>query len=154
MKYTTKDELQHFSFSEAYIGEVEITSGLFHMGLANVTILPENSCNRDIREMRTNKLTLKLEEFAIMSLVEEGYQVFNPDGKLMRTVEDAVVAQGHQFSVIKGFEEGSIYSLEKQENSYIFLIDAPNGRTYQLKVNASHDVEEWDRFLNRTEEYQ
>lgn len=154
MKYITRDELEHFLFAEAYIGDIEITSGLFHVELSNVTILPENSCNRDIREMRTNGLVLKLEEFAITSLVEEGYQVYDPDGKLIRAVEDVVIAQEQQFSVIKGFEEGSIYSLEKKENIYTFLIDAPNERTYMLKVSASHDREEWDRFLNRTEEYQ
>ena len=52
MRYTTTDELEHFSFAEAYIADVQVTGGFFHMTLSNVTILPENSCNRDIREMR------------------------------------------------------------------------------------------------------
>ncbi len=49
MKYTTTDELEHFSFTEAYIADVQVTGGFFHMTLSNVTILPENACNRDIR---------------------------------------------------------------------------------------------------------
>ena len=44
------------------------------MTLSNVTILPENSCNRDIREMRANDLVLKIEEPVIRSLVREGYK--------------------------------------------------------------------------------
>ena len=49
MRYTTTDELEHFSFAEAYIADVQVTGGFFHMTLSNVMILPENSCNRDIR---------------------------------------------------------------------------------------------------------
>ena len=67
MKYTTTDELEHFSFAEAYIADVQVTGGFFHMTLSNVTILPENSCNRDIREMRANDLVLKIEEPVIRS---------------------------------------------------------------------------------------
>ena len=42
MRYTTTDELEHFSFAEAYIADVQVTGGFFHMTLSNVTILPEN----------------------------------------------------------------------------------------------------------------
>ena len=62
MRYTTTDELEHFSFAEAYIADVQLAGGFFHMTLSNVTILPENSCNRDIREMRANDLVLKIED--------------------------------------------------------------------------------------------
>ena len=62
MRYTRTDELEHFSFAEAYIADVQLAGGFFHMTLSNVTILPENSCNRDIREMRANDLVLKIEE--------------------------------------------------------------------------------------------
>lgn len=41
MKYTTTDELEHFSFTETYIADVQVTGGFFHMTLSNVTILPE-----------------------------------------------------------------------------------------------------------------
>ena len=85
MKYTTTDELEHFSFTEAYIADVQVTGGFFHMTLSNVTILPENSCNRDIREMRANDLVLKIEEPVIRSLVREGYKVYDANGILMRT---------------------------------------------------------------------
>ena len=43
MKYKTTDELTHFNFADAYIGEVQVTSGFFHMVLDNVTILQEFS---------------------------------------------------------------------------------------------------------------
>lgn len=152
MKYKTTDEWQNFSFSEAYIADIQATNGFFHMELDNVTILPENSCNRDIRKMRTNGLLLKLEDFAITSMVEEGYKVFDANGNPMKQVEDVVIAEKEYFSVMKELVEGIIFSLEKKENTYIFSIDAANERTYTLEVRASHDTEEWDRFLNLTSE--
>lgn len=152
MKYKTTDEWQNFSFTEAYIADIQATNGFFHMELDNVTILPENSCNRDIRKMRTNGLLLKLEDFAITSLVEEGYKVSDANGNPMKQVEDVVIAEKEYFSVVKELVEGVIFSLEKEENTYIFSIDAANERTYTLEVRASHDVEEWERFLNLTSE--
>lgn len=148
MKYKTTDELHNFSFEEAYIAEVQITNGFFHMELDNVKILPENSCNRDIRKMRTNGLLLKLEDFEIISLIKEGYKVFDANGNPMKTVEDVTIPENEYLTVIKELAEGVIYALEKNEETYAFSVDAENERTYELKVKAAHDVEEWERFLS------
>ena len=67
MNYRTVDETSHFKFEDAYIADVQVTKGIFHLILDNVTILPENSCNRDIRTMRTNQMMLKLEEAEVVS---------------------------------------------------------------------------------------
>ena len=107
MKYTTTDELEHFSFTEAYIADVQVTGGFFHMTLSNVTILPENSCNRDIREMRANDLVLKIEEPVIRSLVREGYKVYDANGILMRTCEDEMVNEYDLTLFIR--EESDLY---------------------------------------------
>ena len=149
MKYQTTDELTHFNFADAYIGDVQVTGGFFHMILDNVTILPENSCNRDIREMRANNMLLKIEESAITSIVEEGYKVYDANGKLMQACEDVEIEEKDFAAVAKTFIEGVVYSLEKKEQEYVFTIDAENERTYQLSVSGTHDVEEWDRFLNK-----
>ena len=87
-------------------------------------------------------------EMCIRDRVEEGYKVFDANGNPMKEVEDTVIAEENYFSTISDLSEGIIYSLEKEENTYIFSIDAANERTYELKVSASHDVEEWERFFN------
>ena len=71
MKYHTINELDHFCFKEAYIAQICAVSGMFEIVFDNVTILPENSCNRDIREMRANELVLKISEPKIEALVED-----------------------------------------------------------------------------------
>ena len=78
MKYHTINELDHFCFKEAYIAQICAVNGMFEIVFDNVTILPENSCNRDIREMRANELVLKISEPKIEALVEEGYKVLFP----------------------------------------------------------------------------
>ena len=60
MNYKTIDELNNFDFSESVISEVETMNGTFHLWLDNVTILPECSCNRDIRVMRANGFLLSV----------------------------------------------------------------------------------------------
>ena len=109
MKYTTTNEFAHFNFAEAYIQEVQVMEGLLHFYLDNVTILPDNSCNRDIREMRANSLILKLEGYTIESLIEEGYQHYDANGNLLHAYEDEPIEQDRQAVVLKSFAEGSIY---------------------------------------------
>ena len=82
MKYTTTNEFTHFNFSESYIQDIQIMEGLLHFHLDNVTILPENSCNRDIREMRANNFLLKMKSYTIELILEEGYQ--QTDAQLRR----------------------------------------------------------------------
>ncbi|MCI9082570.1 MAG: subtilin biosynthesis sensor protein SpaK [Lachnospiraceae bacterium] len=152
MKYMTRDEFEHFDFSEAYIQDIQVMQGLFHFYLDNVTILPENSCNRDIRKMRANNFVMKMEECTVEAIVEEGFQHYDADGKLLHVYEDAQVDPKKHGSVLKSFSEGMIYSASKQDKEYLFFIDGNDEKTYQLRLRASADVEEWDRFLNREDE--
>lgn len=153
MNYRTTNELEHFDFTDAYISDVQATSGFFHMILDNVTILPENSCNRDIRPMRTNQLRLKIEKAVVDSVVEEGFKVYDADGNLRDSYEDVELNKEDYFSVLKGFAGGIIYSLQKAEQEYCFTIDAETERTYVMRVSGEGDVEEWDRFFYRDSEY-
>ena len=74
---------------------IHIFNGIFEMILDNVTILPQNSCNRDIREMRANELKLKIREPEITAFVEEGYKVYDADGNLKEKKEDIPVSYTH-----------------------------------------------------------
>ena len=149
MNYTTKDELNHFDFAESYIGDIEMVNGIFHMYLDNVTILPENSCNRDIRTMRANGFVLKIANGRIASLVEEGYKTYDANGKPMASCEDRIVEPEEYPEMVKSLAEGMIFSMEKKDGSYEFAIDAANERTYTMVVVGDHDTEEWDRFLTK-----
>lgn len=151
MKYSTSNELEHFSFAESYIAEIQKCNSCMLFTLDNVTILPENSCNRDIRDMRTNGLELAIRDGNVTMLVEEGYKVYNADGVLTGQYEDWEILPKQYNDTLKQLADGacSIYSLEKSENIYTFQIDASNDRTYVLQITGTGDTEEWDRFLNK-----
>lgn len=150
MKYRTINEWEHFEFTDAYLSDMQKINGSFQMTLDNVGICPENSKNRDIRKMRTNGLLLRIPDGTVESLTEEGYQVYDADGKLLHQYEDREIPPENWNELLKSFTDGecSLYQAEKTENTYTFIIDASNDRTYVLRVLGTQDIEEWDRFLN------
>lgn len=145
--YKTTNELNHFQFEEAYVDEIRMNLDTFVLTLENVKILPENSCNRDIRLMRTNGIEVKIPEATIESVVEEGYRRFDPDGKLIETVDDKIIEPAEYTNLFKSFEGSQIYSLEKKEDKYLILVDAPE-HIYDITVTGGDDIEEWERFIN------
>lgn len=150
MKYQTINELHHFRFADAYIAEITRTGSSFLMALDNVTILPENSCNRDIREMRTNGMELRISDATELVVVEEGYKVYDANGALLRREEDRVVAQEDYKEVWESLAGCVLYSIEKTGEKYTFSIDTED-HTFLISVSGSGDTEGWNRFLSKTE---
>ena len=150
MKYNTSNELMHFDFSEANIAEIQQMNGYFHAVFDNVTILPENSCNRDIRQMRTNQLHFKIPNGQIIKFIEEGYKVYDANGKLSHQYEDKNVQPESYLEELKKLADCTIYSIEKTDSYYILSIDTED-HTYLIHVAGSEDIEEWDRFMSKDE---
>ena len=146
-KYHTINEINHFEFGEAVIGDIQLTDRMFHVVLDNVKIKPENSCNRDIRTMRTNELFRKLEKAEIISLVEEGYSEYDANGNLRHTYEDVTIEPEQYKETEEVLVEGTVYELKFEESVYCLVIDGTDDRVYVLKVAASGDEESWNRFL-------
>ena len=88
MGYGTVDEWENFEFQDAGIGQIHMENGHLYLELGYVTILPDNSCNRDIRKMGTNELTLQLQHVQIERIVEEGYKLYDADGNFTESIED------------------------------------------------------------------
>lgn len=152
MKFTTQDEFSNFTYQDVHIADIQITSGFFCMHLDNVTILPENSCNRDIRKMRANNLILRITEGQVRRLVREGFRTYNADGVLMGQTPDEELSPEAYAQAAEAFVDGMMYSAERTQTEdgyqYTFVIDASDERTYAMTVCGSGDTQEWDRFLN------
>lgn len=149
MSYRTIQELEHFNFKDAYIAEMMLITGqYFYTILDNVTILSANSCNRDIFDMRTNNLKLKLEDGEILSFVEEGYKVFDANDVLTRQVDDRPLSPSEYNDAFKNMAGAMIYELTKEQDVYTFSIDTEE-HTYNLVIKSTQDVEEWERFLKK-----
>ena len=152
MKYKTINELNHFCFSEAHIAEVRATGSSFTMLLDNVTILPENSRNRDIRQMRANQLLLTISDASIADFIEEGYKLYDADGNLTHQEEDKKLAPDQYAQGFSDLTDCTVYSVEKTENLYEISIDTED-HTCLLRVIGKEDTAEWDRFLNLNSEF-
>lgn len=152
MGYRTVDELEHFNFSDAEIYSITQYRNQLIYQLGYVTILGNNSCNRDIREMGTNELTLKLQNVTNLRIVLEGYKLYDADGNLKESCEDEEIPETRYNEIFKELENSTIYALEQREREYCFFVDTEE-RTYTMVVEAEHNVQEWERFMNKTPSY-
>lgn len=154
MNFRTVDEFENFDFNEAHISGIESRSGHVFLMLDNVMIAAKNSCNRDIREMRTNGLVLKLQDGKIISFVKEGVKVYNADGVFQREIPDEIIPlekyqETFDMLLDKYMLEATVERDEASgENIYEFEIEYEEF-SYLLVVKAVHDTQEWDRFMNK-----
>ena len=154
MNFRTVDEFENFDFNEAHISGIENRSGHIFLMLDNVMIKADNSCNRDIREMRTNDLVLKLQDGNITSFIKEGVKVYNADGVFQREIPDEIIpTEKYQETFDMLFDKYMLEVTVKRdetsgENTYEFEIEYEEF-SYLLVVKAAHDTEEWDRFMNK-----
>lgn len=151
MKYKTIDELGHFLFSEAHIDQAMATPDSFCLILDNVTILPENSRNRDIRQMRANQLHLTIFG-SLLSFVEEGYRVYDANGNLKEQILDRTLKPEEYAKGLKSLSDLTVYSIEKNGSVYEISVDGED-HTFLLKIKGTGDLQEWDRFLNKDSEF-
>ena len=117
------------------------------MYLDNVKILPDNSHNRDIRIMRANELEFSISNATINQFVEEGYKVYDADGKLTSTVNDREISSEEYKEEFDKLSECTLYSITKKDGIYKIEIDTVD-HTYALIVSGENDSVKWDRFLN------
>ena len=146
-KYRTINEWNHFSFEEAVIGEIELKSGTLTFYLDNVKILDNNSANRDIRTMRCNEMSFAIDDARILTFVEEGYKMYDADGKQRTQVDDREIAIDDYISELGKLSGCVLNSITKEDNIYIISIDTED-HTYGMTVEGSRDVAQWERFLS------
>lgn len=148
MSYRTENEFLNFNFSDTHISDVVMSFGTFRLTLDNVIIHADNSCNRDIRDMRTNGLVLKLSNITIINFVREGFKTYNADGQLLSNEPDEEIEESEYTEVFNNFLDGTLYLASKENQNYTFIIDGTDERTYAIIVKADDDVCEWERFLS------
>ena len=152
MKYRTTNELHHFLFAEAHIAEARTTPDSFSMILDNVTILPENSKNRDIRQMRANQLHFTICDASICSFVEEGYRIYDANGNLKEQIADRALLPEEYGAALAALSDCTLYSIERRKGRYEISIDGED-HTFLLAVSGNGDVQEWERFLSLDGEF-
>lgn len=150
MGFFTENEWETFDFCEAHIAELRFGLGSFYMLLDNVKILEKNSCNRDVRTMRTNGLTLRISEPQIVAVIEEGCRIYNADGVLQQEIPDRVLEPEEYARVCEQLEDAVIDELRKEDDVYVITASGEE-HAYTLQVKGDGDSEKWERFMNLAE---
>lgn len=151
MKYQSIDALDEFSFGEAAIFDVDYCSSHLKLQLANVTILSSNTHNRDIMDMRTNDLILTFEDPEIVSIIEEGYKVYDANEVLIEEVPDKILSPEEYAALFSSLPEALIYSIEifSKGHCVINIDSTEETNGYRIELSFNHSVAEWDRFLKK-----
>lgn len=150
MKFHTENEMETFDFKESYVEELRFGFGSFYMLLDNVKILSANSCNRDVRTMRTNGLELRISEPQILEVIEEGCKIYNADGLLQQEVPDRTMEASEYGELCKALEGAGVFDIKKEDDRYRILIDGEE-HGYTFLVQGTGDCEDWNRFMNLAE---
>ena len=80
--------------------------------------------------------------------MEEGFNTYDADGNLQKTVEDREVEKEEYDQISDALVDGTIFEVKLENGVYAFVIDGNNERTYELKVAGSGDYESWNLFIN------
>lgn len=149
-KYSTNNELGHFDFTDSYLAEIRTGVGV-SVVIDNVKILPDNSCNRDIRTMRCNQLEIKLENGKMLALIQEGNKVYDANGSLMREELDEVVDPKEYKEVFESLYGCEVFVIDRKETDlgYEYRMEiGGDEHLYTFVATGEGDQENWDRFLN------
>lgn len=147
MRFSTTNELENFLFEDSYVGELRFGAESFFMTIDNVKILEKNSCNHDVRTMRTNGLEFHIVAPRLQYVIEEGYKRYNADGVLQKEVPDIPVDPSEYANLCAELAGGEIYSIEKDGDLYRIVIQGEE-QSYAIGVTGNGDTEDWDRFMN------
>lgn len=147
MGYYTKNEIENFGFTQAQIFEVKEYRDQMIFDLGYVIIKASNSCNRDVFDMGTNELRLRLYEVSNIRITRLGCKIYNADGKLMQENPDEVLKKEQNEEIFESWSGGigQITAMRRENGRYSFDVETEE-ELYLLEVTATENSQEWERF--------
>lgn len=154
MGYYTKNEIENFAFTQAQIFEVKEYRDQLILDLGYVIIKANNSCNRDVFDMGTNELRLRLYGVSDIKITRLGCKIYNADGKLMSESPDEVLAKEQQEQIFETWNGGlgQITAMRHETEKYSFDVETEED-LYLFEVAATENSQEWERFRRLPSEY-
>lgn len=163
LKYKCENELEHISFRDASIVDIEIIPNInnslfdlvFH--ISGAIIKDNNSCNEYYTDKYADVLNLRFKGAEIEALLLEGHKLYDANDILVEDIPDEPIAFDNYKSVIKSFNGCEIFyggSPEKENPTdagrlcYQFIIDKEDD-SYVISLLYDKAIAEWDKFLNK-----
>lgn len=160
--YKCINELEHMSFNDASVEDVEIIPGendaiselVFH--ISGVIIKADNSCNANYTDSYAGDMELRFKNLEIEALLQEGHKLYDANDVLIEEVPDKPIACEDYKSVIKSFKGCPVFyggsakteAVDTEKLCYQFIIDKEE-ESYVISILYDEAIARWEKFLNK-----
>lgn len=161
MKFQSVNELEHFSFEDSEIQELQAAPEQLTFTLSGALVKAGNSQNGRYQDMYCGTLVLRLEHVKIARIVKEGFKYYDADGRLLREVPDEDVPEQKAPQVLDRCKKGRIFTAVEDtvESGYAweFGIDVPREEdeeevdTFWLCLLFESATAMWERYCSPAE---
>lgn len=172
MSFCSVNELPKFSFEDCVVAKAYLTGGQVRFSLEAVRVKPDNSQNTHYTESYADTADLDLKGAEIVSLVKEGWRMYNADGVLEDEVPDEPVPADLYRSVAERLAGAYLFSVKELPAGDVPGDDAGAARrtavlrfeipsevefdtspteSYELTVSFTDSYLRWERYLNKVQ---
>ena len=180
MSFCSVNELHKFSFEDCVVVKAYLTGGQVRFSLEAVRVKPDNSQNKNYTESYADTSELDLKKPSVLSLVKEGWRMYNADGVLEQEVPDETVPADAFSSVAERLTGAYLFSVKElpagsaaEDNAGSAAGDDAGGvrrtavlrfeippevefdtaptESYELTVSFTDSYLRWDRYLNKVQ---
>ena len=172
MSFCSVNELQKFSFEDCVVAKAYLTGGQVRFSLEAVRVKPDNSQNKNYTESYADTADLDLKEGEVLSLVKEGWRMYNADNVLEQEVPDEPVPADAWRDIAERLTGAYLFSVKELPAEGASADDAGSARrtavlrfeippevefdtepteSYELTVSFTDSYLRWDRYLNKVQ---
>lgn len=154
MSFYTTNELTTFDFSQSAVVSMSFNGEEFLITVSDVIISEKNSQNQELRSMGTDEMTIKFMDINEFWFILDGYTLYNMDDTVSEKREDKPLTKEEYESLMKELCGCPVYQIEKKDDGYFIYIDTDEQKeSYTIRITASQDKAEWERFRNIPAQY-
>jgi hypothetical protein len=151
MKYVSTNELNHFSFHDAQLVEIELNNGNMIWKFEEVNATVRNSQNKYDKDMCIEKGKIVFENIQIESIIFSGYKVYDSNNVLIKSVEAKKANPDEYNNILKNTctDFCYIFSMEElpsKSKRYVVSFDINGGGNYEITLSFTKSIVKWNDF--------
>lgn len=162
MKFKSVNEMETFNFQDCVIKKLKIERDRVTAEVEALIVNGNNSQNNQFFASYLGETVITMENARISSIILEGNETYDPDGKLLEKVEDKTISVLEYPKVEEECRDAFMCTMEKagEEDgrfTYIVEFEIPSEEEYdfmgihfyEMTVSFDRISVEWDRYMNR-----
>lgn len=170
MKYKCINEIEGFDYRDCRIAEFKVTDECITFSLEALIVKKNNSQNTNYTDSYADTVSARFIKGKITGAVKDGYKYYDADYVLINEVPDRSLTDEELKAFPKQCEGAYLYFINKTEeaseykedtdifnyNLGIEFEDKDDGTasdSYTLNIVFEKSVMEWDKYMNRVQNY-